>query len=507
MEAISNSVHSVTDRFGENTLKQGKITVRVIRDLDDAETPITGFDVIDNGVGFTDENYTSFCTPDSRLKEARGGKGIGRLQWLKVFDTISVDSTYLNFDQTPGRRVFDFRLTAREQILEKEVIAPEAHIQTTVSFRNLRAQYAGRLPARQETLQSRVAAHFIPLFISGNAPQIILDDGTLNNVETLFTDHVQEERTDKITIMLDDEPQEFEVWSLKCDRSVKLDRNGIHFVVLAGNNRAVNEYSIDAQLGLQYLDGEYFYIACVNAPYLDEHVNAERTQFTFDSTIHEEIRREVGKVARNFLKEYIEQALVQKRHLTTEIIEENPQFIYATPDVDQFVEHLPPNLRTREDIYLELSRSRFRRQRHFEAIKGTLTGTVVGEAVQAKVTEYMTYVTEEKRGALAEYVTRRKAILDMFEKLLEYEDYEQETYSREDAIHNLICPMRTDSSQLEINDHNLWMIDDRLPFFKFFASDLRLRQYSEAESDERPDLAFSTIHASRGEKAKTRIPW
>src|SRR5579885_2042696 len=134
MEAISNSIHSVTDRFGEDTLKHGKITVRVIRDLNDAETPITGFDVVDNGVGFTAENYTSFCTPDSRLKEARGGKGIGRLQWLKVFDTISVDSTYLDFDQTRARRSFEFRLTPREQIVEKEVTAPEPSVQTTVSF-------------------------------------------------------------------------------------------------------------------------------------------------------------------------------------------------------------------------------------------------------------------------------------------------------------------------------------------------------------------------------------
>ena len=96
MEAISNSVHSITDRFGDDTQKNGRVTIRVSRDLDDADTPIIGFEITDNGEGFTEENYKSFCTPDSRLKELRGGKGIGRLGWLKVLENISVDSTFLS---------------------------------------------------------------------------------------------------------------------------------------------------------------------------------------------------------------------------------------------------------------------------------------------------------------------------------------------------------------------------------------------------------------------------
>jgi hypothetical protein len=491
MEAISNSIHSVTDRFGDQTQTKGKITIRVSRDLEDPDTPITGFDVIDNGVGFTDQNYKSFCTPDSRLKEARGGKGIGRLAWLKVFEHISVDSTFSDGD-TLRRRQFTFRLAAHDQIHElDDPDAPISEPQTTVSFRDFRPTYAGKVPARPETLQSRIVSHFIPLFIAGNAPQIVIDDGPLINVETVFGEHIVDQKTDNITIILGDEPQSFEVWSLKCDKSVRFARAGIHFVFLAGDKRSVDEFPIDAQLGLQLLDGENFYIACVNSPYLDQHVNAERTKFTFDNTEHDQIRREVVKVARDFLAPYVEEALVEKQHLTTEIIQENPQFIHVMGNVNEFVVTLPPNLRSREDIFLELSRNRFRRQRRFETIRNQIhMGPVVGDAVQEKVAEYMAYVSEEKKGALAEYVVRRKAILDLFEKLLEYKDYERETYSREDAIHNLICPMKVDSTQLDIGDHNLWMIDDRLPFYKFYASDLELRRYADTDNADRPDLAF-----------------
>ena len=64
MEAISNSIHSVTDRFGDDTQKNGKITIRVLRDLNDAETPIVGFEINDNGEGFTDKNYDFFALPN-----------------------------------------------------------------------------------------------------------------------------------------------------------------------------------------------------------------------------------------------------------------------------------------------------------------------------------------------------------------------------------------------------------------------------------------------------------
>ena len=259
MEAISNSVHSVTDRFGPSTQRNGKVTIRVIRNLEEPDSPIIGFDISDNGNGFTDENYRSFCTPDSRLKEARGGKGTGRLVWLKVFASISVDSTFQDGD-TPKRRRFNFVLKDENQIQEIHAPPPLSEPQTTIAFRDPRAEFSGKLPARPETLQSRIASHFIPLFVSGNAPQIIIEDGTIANVETVFSEHVVEQKTDTLEILLSGDPHEFEVWSLKCDKQVRFDKPGTHFVFLAGDKRSVEEYSIDNQLGLRLLDGEYFYI-------------------------------------------------------------------------------------------------------------------------------------------------------------------------------------------------------------------------------------------------------
>jgi hypothetical protein len=98
-------------------------------------------------------------------------------------------------------------------------------------------------------------------------------------------------------------------------------------------------------------------------------------------------------------------------------------------------------------------------------------------------------------------VLRRKAVLDLFSHLREFEDAEAEATHREAALHSLICPMGADSTKMEFEDHNLWMVDDRLAFFAYFSSDRRIKSYVDSDSKERPDIAFfyETCFAWRGE--------
>src|SRR5512133_3777206 len=94
-EAISNSFHAI-----ENAKrKKGTIQVRLIRDPDQrilstsdateiATANVTAIEISDNGEGFTDENFESFLTLDSQRKAPIGGKGVGRLSWLKFFEEV-----------------------------------------------------------------------------------------------------------------------------------------------------------------------------------------------------------------------------------------------------------------------------------------------------------------------------------------------------------------------------------------------------------------------------------
>ncbi len=92
-EAVSNAIHGI--QAAERA--DGSIRIELIRDSSQpslALTPdghtdrslpeIVEIRVSDNGVGFTDENFASFRELDTRHKLRIGGKGVGRLVWLRA---------------------------------------------------------------------------------------------------------------------------------------------------------------------------------------------------------------------------------------------------------------------------------------------------------------------------------------------------------------------------------------------------------------------------------------
>ena len=113
-EAIVNSVLAISEAGSVD----GLIRVTIERDQSQQELdlhgqttfPIQSFVVEDNGVGFTEENFKSFETIDSRAKIEHGAKGIGRLLWLKAFDRAEIRSVFKE-NGAWYRRTFEFRGT------------------------------------------------------------------------------------------------------------------------------------------------------------------------------------------------------------------------------------------------------------------------------------------------------------------------------------------------------------------------------------------------------------
>lgn len=54
--------------------------------------------------------------------------------------------------------------------------------------------------------------------------------------------------------------------------------------------------------------------------------------------------------------------------------------------------------------------------------------------------EYCTSVTQLSQASLAEYIVRRKAVIELLEKALEITDSGK--YNKESQVHSIICPMQ-----------------------------------------------------------------
>ena len=76
--------------------RRGQVSIRAIRAASqprlDGLPDVIGFEIEDNGVGFTDAHRESFDTLYTDRKAAEGGKGFGRFTCLKYFEDLQVES-------------------------------------------------------------------------------------------------------------------------------------------------------------------------------------------------------------------------------------------------------------------------------------------------------------------------------------------------------------------------------------------------------------------------------
>ncbi len=89
---------------------------------------------------------------------------------------------------------------------------------------------------------------------------------------------------------------------------------------------------------------------------------------------------------------------------------------------------------------------------------------------------------------MARYVCHRKAIIEFLQKQLTIQD--DGKYRREGRIHNIIFPRGKTSDEVLFEDHNLWLVDERLVFHAFLSSDKPIKRIAilDNSSKKEPDI-------------------
>jgi hypothetical protein len=89
---------------------------------------------------------------------------------------------------------------------------------------------------------------------------------------------------------------------------------------------------------------------------------------------------------------------------------------------------------------------------------------------------------------LAEYVIHRRATLQLLERTLQARP--DGRYALEAAVHQVIFPLRTTSDEVPADQMNLWIIDEKLAYHHYLASDRPLSSIEPVRVDgqQRPDL-------------------
>lgn len=110
------------------------------------------------------------------------------------------------------------------------------------------------------------------------------------------------------------------------------------------------------------------------------------------------------------------------------------------------------------------------------------------EIFEDKLEEYFSKISEVNRADLARYVCHRKAIIEFLRQQLSLKP--DGKYRPEDRIHSIIFPRSKTSEEVLFEEHNLWLVDERLSFHVFLASDKPISQTSPLvnKSKKEPDI-------------------
>lgn len=514
-EAVMNAFQAIQER-GEEGDRRIIVNVHAVPSLqlDDVER-IEGFTVLDDGVGFTDENMDSFNTAYSEYKFARGGKGVGRFLWLKAFSNVEVDST---FADTPDggllRRHFTFD-TSYDPDQVEVVPAERDKVGTAITLSGFLEPFRKQIPLDLESIAQRMCEHFILLLMRPACPRIELRSGKHRvSVNETFETAFRRSST-RETLAVGDQQFTIHGFRLSQPRSLK------HRLIYCADERAVLSENLDdhvPNLKTRLVDDDgntFVYLAVVTSSFLNAHVNQERTAFDIDDDndadaeqgalfVPDLKRADIRNACVDFVRRDLASTLAdinttKLSRIENYVANEAPHYRVLLRRAPEFIDRIPPG-GTKNDLEAALHRELHQREVEMKR-EG---GRIITEA--AKLDDYDAY--RERLGhflennnelgvaALAQYVAHRKIILELFEKALSLND-DTGKYPLERVLHQIIFPMRSSSDETLYSQQNLWILDERLNYHSVIQSDRTLKSIGgiESESAMRPDLlAFDREH-------------
>ncbi len=515
VELVVNGIQAVE----EKGLEGGLVEIEVLRngqaDLNDRLEEVDGFVVKDNGVGFTKRNRDAFDTLYTDLKAADGGKGFGRFTCLKYFERVQVKSIFSQ-DGSLFDRSFRMGL-GNEIVVDEEIAASEAL--DTGSAVEISGIKSVKFPDKGLDVISRVVVErLLPYFVDKerDCPRIVIRDERAQTPIAL-NDYLSRENTQIVELSV--ENPTFSFSSVDGERTFRVrvfkffaPRASKSKVALVAHRREVTENPLQTyipEFAEEFFEpsseqsdakGRNFVIkAYVFGDYLNENVSLERGEFRFQSDSdllngisQTQIEQRAAEIAQSAVGTEITERRMRKETRIAEYVEtQAPWHRNLSREVD--FSNLPMSP-THQEIELHLQRKKYEREVSTRTRVSAILRADAGDDLSEQISSVVASISETSKSDLIHYVSMRRCVLDLFGRALELGP--DGKYRSEGEVHDIIFPRKADSETLDYDEHNLWMLDERLNFASYVISD----KPTEASSLDRTDVTiFNRPVVFRGE--------
>jgi hypothetical protein len=496
VEAVVNSIEAIDEK------QDGKIEIVVYREntflLDDAKPYIKSIEIIDNGVGFTQENTTSFDTYLSTTKFAIGGKGFGRFMYLKYFNEAKIKSQYIENDVYKFR---NFRFGKKDEIIVDEEIGDAKNKNTGTQLLLENIIEKEQLDKGLDVIARKLVEKLLVFFVDTNfnAPQIILREYD-NSEQIILNNYINDQNTiskigqKAITIgnPIDNIERHFIVKVYKIYYSTQASK-----ICLTAHNREVTETALYTYIPefqddfydiINGVQKNYIIKSYILGEYLNNNVSLEREAFEFEKVTGDvfyplsqtDIEKEAANVAKSFFVDEMKLRFDKKIEKVMDYV--NSQAPWHRPYVRDFdFTNLPTNL-SDEKIEIEFQKFKFKKEQEIRIEVKEIIASKDTD-IENKLQNIFSKISENGKSDLAHYVCNRKLIVDTFDDLRKRREIDNKPHL-EKELHNLIFPMGETTETLDYENHNLWLLDERLVFSQYVASNKIISK----EETQVPDL-------------------
>lgn len=492
LEALVNSIQAINDRKKTKEVFDGRIDIRIQRKLSN-EGILGGLESVeirDNGIGLDSPNFGSFMQADSIYKLMIGGKGVGRFSWLKAFPKVEIKS---NFKENGEYYYREFVFYPSMTEIDDAVVASQEETRyTSITLLNMYPNYQKHLPIDLYSICMKLVYHCMIYLYDSNCPSIyVCDEQQEICLNKLFRENMEYLGKEESFVVSD------EVFNIKHFK-IKNAIMDTHKFFLCATNRLVEMRELDkfiVDLSAPLDANKSYYLGIITSKYLDENVDVNRLSFTieedadpaFKVITKKSIIKSGAKLVENLLQDTIKPLKTKK-----------------LDRINQYITNIAPQYRTvwkykqdklaeikitNKDESLEYALYQLNRELDLENKK---TGkeieqllksqTISSEEYQTVFQDHIERITDSSRSLLVNYIAHRKSIIDLFEYGIRKND--DDKYRKEAYLHNIIYPMRTTSEDVNYEDHNLWLIDEKLSY-QFAISDI---PFNNDPKEKRPDL-------------------
>ena len=454
-EGVTNSIHAGASQITVDLAFQRQAGLFG----DEERNVLDTITISDDGEGFTQDNLNYFDEICTSHKDDIGGKGVGRLAFLKYANRVEIRSQLptdlVEFRYTPDFKLDDVRRTPSMGRPETTITISELNDQINTQVTKLVNSMCDDL--RLLLFLKKQAGRIISIKFTHNSKQPFPDDFVLSG------DKIEAERTRSFELS----GETFECYLFR----EEAPRKGI-VAMLCADELCVEEFQISKRFDACR------YLISVTSPYLNRSANIERQELKFPKTTAEADM--VSPISRDALMSRIHEECLAMINEGTE------------GDIDAFKRS---NLDKLKKYYPFID---------MDSLNGEASMLDADEIVrtyraqQARREDLLVEAMEEGRNVsfddvshlasddLARFIVHRALVIDSLAKM--------PPESAEDVLHNAILRKHTDGN--DIRENNIWLVDDKFLSYSNIYSDETLAKIvrevgeaTESKQKRKPDVA------------------